>query len=511
MARIPTPVRGVNLLSLPLSTTEGFVLSRVDGSTSVEDISIMSGIDQNKVLTILDRLAELGAVELSWLGPRVKPPAAAADADAARSQPAKPADNHFAAARPRYPRAEIEADADIPKEKRKRILDAYYAMEGRNHYQLLGVSRRADKKTIRAAYFELSKLFHPDAYFGKQLGGFKLKMEEVFKRLTEAYETLGKSKKRAEYDEYLASTEQTQRARQTLDSLEFSAEEIQALREAAERVRAEAAAREAARAESEALRPPRVPAADSQPVRSAAPSPATSQRPAPTNAERRARVRDRLRQRLGSISSQRPAGPASQPPPPSAESRRSLIDGLKQSIRASAALSASPRAQVDSHVKKAAEAERAGDVLLAASQLQAALVIDPKNQELLAEYDRVSKVVARNLAVNYEKQAQYEEKTGNWQAAARSWARVSDGRPEDAHAAYKAAEAMLKASDDLHRAQKYAQKAVNLDGRNLTHLTVLARVYLAAGLKLNAVRELEKAAQLAPGDELVNNLLREAR
>jgi hypothetical protein len=34
---------------------------------------------------------------------------------------------------------------------------------------------------------------------------------------------------------------------------------------------------------------------------------------------------------------------------------------------------------------------------------------------------------------------------------------------------------------------------------------------LAAGLKLNALRELEKAAHLAPNDEMVNNLLREAR
>jgi tetratricopeptide (TPR) repeat protein len=139
------------------------------------------------------------------------------------------------------------------------------------------------------------------------------------------------------------------------------------------------------------------------------------------------------------------------------------------------------------------------------------LAIDPSNVDLVAEYERVSKVVARNLAENYEKQAAYEEKTNNWQAAAKSWMRVSDGRPEDATSARRAAEAMLKASFDLHRAQKYAQKAVNLDGRNVQNLTVLARVYLAAGLKLNALRELERAAQLAPKDEMVNNLLREAR
>jgi tetratricopeptide (TPR) repeat protein len=222
-------------------------------------------------------------------------------------------------------------------------------------------------------------------------------------------------------------------------------------------------------------------------------------------------VRDRLRQRFSAISSQRPPPPVSAPAPVPEQSRRTLIDGLRQSIRASAALSGTPQAQAESFLKKGREAEQSGDALLAASQLQAGLALDPNNQELLTEYDRVSKVVARNLAGNYEKQAQYEEKTGNWQAAARSWARVSDGRPEDANAARRSAEAMLKAGDDLHRAQKYAQKAASLDGRSLANLTVLARVYLAAGLKLNALRELEKAAQLAPNDEMVNNLLREAR
>ena len=29
--------------------------------------------------------------------------------------------------------------------------------------------------------------FHPDTYFGKQLGGFTRRMEKIFQRLTEAH------------------------------------------------------------------------------------------------------------------------------------------------------------------------------------------------------------------------------------------------------------------------------------------------------------------------------------
>ncbi|MFI5308796.1 MAG: DnaJ domain-containing protein, partial [Polyangiales bacterium] len=386
------------------------------------------------------------------------------------------------------------------------------ALEGLDLYAVLGVERKADKRAIRNAYFELSKLFHPDAHFGKQLGGFKPKMEGVFKRLTEAYETLGKPKKRAEYDEYLLTTERTRAVRQTLDSLEFSAAEIQALQQAGDRARERAAEQAAQMPSKEELRPPRAPVMEPAAAPRSSRPPQTTLRPAPTSAERRARVRDRLLQRMGSIS-QRPPPPA--PPPandqPSSQNQRSVVEGLRQSIRVSAGMTGATTSQAQGFLKKAQDAERSGDPLFAASQLQAGLVVDPNNPELLAEYERVSKVVARNLADNYEKQAQYEEKTSNWEAAARSWARVSDGRPEDAAAARSAAEAMLKTRSDLHRAQKYAQKAVALDGKNVTNLTVLARVYLAAGLKLNALRELEKAAHLAPRDEMVNNLLREAR
>ena len=70
---------------------------------------------------------------------------------------------------------------------------------------------------------------------------------------------------------------------------------------------------------------------------------------------------------------------------------------------------------------------------------------------------------------------------------------------------------MLKARSDLHRAQRYAQKAARADRNDVAALRVLARVYLEAGLRTKALRELEKAAKLDPTDEMVENLLREAR
>jgi tetratricopeptide (TPR) repeat protein len=494
-------VVGVDVLKLPLSTLEGFVLSRVDGRASTDDIGLMTGVEQERLAGILDRLAELGAVELAWRPRREKPPTP-------KPPPDKPPDSHFAG-RGRYVLIAQNEKVDISQETRRRIVDAHEAVSELNLYELLGVEREADKRQIRDAYFALSKVFHPDAYFGKNLGTFKPKMEAVFKRLTSAYEILGKPKKRAEYDQYLATTEQTKKARKTLDSIKLTpqqADELAALsRGAAKPSGAPPPSSPAPAARVAVPPPPTIAAAEAARVPPYVPT---------STAERRARIRDRLRRGLQSVAPPAPEPTPTPEPaaaPTSTESRHSVIAGLRQSIRASSALSGNKGAQVQSHLKKARDAENGGDVLLAASQLQLALAIAPENLELVAEYDRVSKVVARNLADNYEKQAQYEEKTGNWQAASRSWTRVSDGRPEDARAAARGAEALLRAGGDLHEAQRLASRAAQLDAKSVENLTILARVYLAAGLKKNALRELQRAHELAPRDEMVNNLLREAR
>lgn len=59
----PPKLRGQLDLSLPLTPEEGFVLSRVDGAASAEQIAITSGLPREAVERALGRLAELGAIE----------------------------------------------------------------------------------------------------------------------------------------------------------------------------------------------------------------------------------------------------------------------------------------------------------------------------------------------------------------------------------------------------------------------------------------------------------------
>jgi Flp pilus assembly protein TadD len=70
---------------------------------------------------------------------------------------------------------------------------------------------------------------------------------------------------------------------------------------------------------------------------------------------------------------------------------------------------------------------------------------------------------------------------------------------------------MVKAgSADLHEAARLAQIAIALDPRSAPYRVTLATVYQAAGLELNARRELETATQLAPHDDTIRAMLKGA-
>ena len=61
----------------------------------------------------------------------------------------------------------------------------------KEYYQWLGLSDTANQDEIKKAYRQKAKIFHPDTATGN---------EAEFKKINEAYETLGDPAKRAEYD-----------------------------------------------------------------------------------------------------------------------------------------------------------------------------------------------------------------------------------------------------------------------------------------------------------------------
>ena len=62
-------------------------------------------------------------------------------------------------------------------------------------YDLLGVSRDADADTLKRAYRQQARKYHPDV--NKEAGA-----EDKFKEIGKAYEVLSDSQKRARYDQF---------------------------------------------------------------------------------------------------------------------------------------------------------------------------------------------------------------------------------------------------------------------------------------------------------------------
>jgi hypothetical protein len=166
-------------------------------------------------------------------------------------------------------------------------------------------------------------------------------------------------------------------------------------------------------------------------------------------------------------------------------------------------------AQARKYVDSAAAALTAGDAVSAANALRVALTLSPNDADIQKASQSAQSKADEVLGDAYLRQAGYEEKTGQWVEAARSWTRVCKARPKDAEAHERAASAIAKANGgDLHEASRLAAHACSLEPGNARFRVALANVYLAAGLTLNARRELETAAQLAPHDGTIQALMK---
>ncbi len=78
------------------------------------------------------------------------------------------------------------------------------AVQFRDYYETLGVSKTASEDEIKSAFRKLARKYHPDVAKAKD----KAAAEEKFKQINEAYEVLGDPEKRKKYDQLGANWNQ---------------------------------------------------------------------------------------------------------------------------------------------------------------------------------------------------------------------------------------------------------------------------------------------------------------
>lgn len=355
-------------------------------------------------------------------------------------------------------------DVDLAPELRRSIDDLHGKLDALDHYALLGVARDADRKAIKGAYFAHAARLHPDRWFGKRLGAWKAKLEAVFGRMTTAHDTLTHPGRRAEYDAYLRQHAQIEAFERALD-VDVDVPDMPV--------------------EERAVDPSAVRTGSTDRMRAVTPS------PSPADLDRARR--EALARRLAGGSSRKMPAVA---PPKTASSMK---------MPAVAPVPPKPtRAQaIEALVVAARAAAAAGDVATASNKMRVAARFDPT---LATEADELSRRAHAAMADAYVAQARFEESEGRWVAAALSWVKALEGRPNDARIAERAANALRLGGGDLHRAARAAETAVRLAPNDVGCRLTLAEVYHAAQLPRRAAAELENARRLAPNDPRVREL-----
>jgi tetratricopeptide (TPR) repeat protein len=167
--------------------------------------------------------------------------------------------------------------------------------------------------------------------------------------------------------------------------------------------------------------------------------------------------------------------------------------------------------QLKRYLDAANDSMQRGDPAAASNAYRLAMSIEPENEEIKRAYEDADAAATTLLADGYLRQGEYEERAERWREAARSYARAADGMPSQAHVQNKAAHAMLRANLDMRKAADYAKRATGLEPNNAEYHSNLGQIYLAAGLALNAKREMELAAELDPEDAKIARLLQAVR
>ncbi len=181
--RVPRLVPGWESRGVNLSPEEGFLLSRIDGATPWGRLREMSGQPPAQLEGCLERWIEAGLVSVD----------AGKEPEDAAAEPEDAGEESEAVVDP----GAIDTDLDIDAELQERILSFDRQLD-RPYHELLGVAADADSKTIKRAYFKLSKDFHPDRYFRREIGDYAERLDRVFKKIALAYELLMDPTTRAE-------------------------------------------------------------------------------------------------------------------------------------------------------------------------------------------------------------------------------------------------------------------------------------------------------------------------
>lgn len=168
------PVPNADPVRLRLTADESRLFAGIGRIAKISDVLAKSGMEEARAIGTLLALRAKGAiVPARYQAPNPKGPVSI---DAALAE-----------------------EVDLPPERKKEILEMERGLEDNDYYAILSIKPGATSEQIKQAYYDASRKFHPDRFYGKNLGSFRGRIERIFRKLTEAEKVLSDPEKRGEY------------------------------------------------------------------------------------------------------------------------------------------------------------------------------------------------------------------------------------------------------------------------------------------------------------------------
>jgi curved DNA-binding protein CbpA len=461
------------LTALPLAPVEGFVLSRVEGVCTEEELALATGLDAGAVSAALERLVRFGAVRVAGGEPAAEP----------------------------SPRGLTHAERDL--------FDRLEARCG-DHYALLGVEADAERRAVKEAYYDLVALVHPDAFAGRDLGKDGARVAAIFSAVEAAHEVLTHRERRARYDAELA-------ARATTTAI--SSGRVPAAMPSRAPAGPPSSEREPvspapvsghilARKLGRSVPPPplssgRIAAASSGPI-SSGPISSGPISSGPISS--------------GPISSGRlptappPSGPGALgedaiPTQPRVDAAAMAMAELRRRYEQLAPLARAEK--LASLLAQGQAALAAGNGREALQAFRLAQSLAPEEPAVIRGLTQSESLAAPEVAKGYAffaKRAEYADQATDARAF---WEEAAQRAPDDAETQGRAAEALLRLEGDAASALRFAGRAVLLEPKRADFHALLGRAYVRQGMLRNAEREAQTAEALDASCSELTDLRRE--
>lgn len=405
--------------------------------------------------------------------------------------------------------------SDLTQEERGAIDDLSSRVESGDYYAILGVADDCSAGELKKAYYDLSRRFHPDRFYRREVDDLRDQLESVFTGINISFEILSDDVQRRRFDLERARKEE---GRQTLSERRGRSPKPRSSvgpRATPGPTPSQAPVAEvvAPEASPESVEPQ---TATVEPE-SAEPAQRSEGQSTKSRRSAYARHRDRLRQSGERSKRERPSRERTS----RTERERPSSDSGQRSegkSRVASKMSETVRNKMNARRDKAQACYEDGIKAIeeenwgpAASSLYLAHQYAPNNTEYKSLWEETQSKANHARSLKFISLAENAESFRNVREAMHNYQKATECDPDDGLAHYRFGKLLAEYSGDARAALLQFRHAVMKTPDDVKYRMALADLYVTQNMTKNAVREYQKALDLDPKNKDAKNALRKLR